>query len=231
LNSSPILTIPDAYALPAGTIENTVYIGYAPASSITLTSTVSGGTAPYSYSWSNSATSSSITVSPTANTTYTLTITDANGCQQSATITISVMDIRGGQKMDKVIVCHKGNSQIVDGNSITAHLAHGDILGGCQTASRSVTDAKIMEEESENRLAVKVLPNPSSGFFTILIQSAKTDEKINVRIKYVNGRTIEQKQNLFANQTLKVGAGYQPGLYFVEVNQGQEKATIKLTKF
>lgn len=55
--------------------------------SITLTSTVSGGTAPYTYNWS----SGNPTVSPTTTTTYTLTVTDANGCTTTAqTVTVSV---------------------------------------------------------------------------------------------------------------------------------------------
>ena len=51
--NSPAVTIPDAYALPSGVLANTVYIGYAPASSITLTASAIGGTPAYSYNWSN----------------------------------------------------------------------------------------------------------------------------------------------------------------------------------
>jgi gliding motility-associated-like protein len=43
----------------------------------TLTSTTSGGTAPYSYAWSNGPTTSSITA---VGGNYTLTVTDAQGC-------------------------------------------------------------------------------------------------------------------------------------------------------
>lgn len=48
---------------------------------VSLTSTPSGGTSPYTYNWSNSASSqnqSGITV--TATTTYIITLTDDNGC-------------------------------------------------------------------------------------------------------------------------------------------------------
>jgi hypothetical protein len=45
---------------------------------------------------------SSITVSPTVPTTYRLTVTDANGCQGTASKYINVIDIRGGKKGDKV---------------------------------------------------------------------------------------------------------------------------------
>ncbi|NJN34198.1 MAG: hypothetical protein HC817_08065 [Saprospiraceae bacterium] len=57
-------------------------------SSTTLTAT--GGT---SYSWNNGETTSDITVSPTANTTYTVTVTDANGCTNTTTRTVTVSQL------------------------------------------------------------------------------------------------------------------------------------------
>src|SRR4030095_2054318 len=53
INANPLVTIPNAFALPSGTLANTVYIGYSPASSITLTASASGGAPGYTYSWSN----------------------------------------------------------------------------------------------------------------------------------------------------------------------------------
>lgn len=47
----------------------------------------SGGTTPYSYLWSNSATTASI--SNLSSGTYTVTVTDANNCQQTASVTIT----------------------------------------------------------------------------------------------------------------------------------------------
>jgi hypothetical protein len=48
-----------------------------------------------SYTWNPSGTGSSIVISPTVNTTYTITGTDANGCQNTTTITQNVMNCGG----------------------------------------------------------------------------------------------------------------------------------------
>lgn len=61
--------------------------------STTLTTTVTGGTAPFSYQWSNGATTSSSTVSPNATTSYSVTVTDANGCTQSASQNVLVNSV------------------------------------------------------------------------------------------------------------------------------------------
>ena len=52
-----------------------------------ISSSITGGTAPYSYLWNNNATSSGL--SNIVAGTYTLTVTDATGCTASAQVTIS----------------------------------------------------------------------------------------------------------------------------------------------
>ncbi|MEZ4962411.1 MAG: choice-of-anchor L domain-containing protein [Saprospiraceae bacterium] len=52
----------------------------------TASATASGGTAPYSFAWSNGQTTS--TAAALAAGSYTLTVTDGNGCEVTATMTI-----------------------------------------------------------------------------------------------------------------------------------------------
>lgn len=232
VNANPTVSIPDAYALGSGVLANTVYIGYAPASSITLTSNVSGGTPLYSYSWTSGSLTASTTVSPTTNTTYTLTVTDANSCHGTASKNITVMDIRAGQKNDKVIICHKSNTQVVDPNAVPAHLAHGDMLGTCQASNSSITRNSPRETENSihAKLTITALPNPSANFFTINMAGGNTSEKLSLRVTDILGRTIEQRNNLQSNTTLKIGNDYRPGVYIVEIIQGINRKQLKLIK-
>ena len=50
-----------------------------------------------------------------------------------------------------------------------------------------------------------------------------------LRVIDVSGRIIEHKK-LSANQTIKIGDNYRPGMYFAEIIQGNESKMVKLVK-
>ena len=232
INANPTVTIPDAHALPSGTLANTVYIGYSPASSINLTASASGGAPGYTYSWSTGPTSSSISVSPVVNTTYTVTITDQNSCQASASKQIVVMDIRGGKKLDKVMVCHNQsgvpNTLVVDASETAIHLSHGDMLGACGTAG-IITKSSIEKENIEMRkLAIVAMPNPSAKGFMLNV-TGDAASQLMLRVIDISGRIIEVK-NVTPNQSFRIGDNYRAGMYFAEIIQGNERKIVKLVK-
>ncbi len=222
VNALPEVAIADAFALPSGTDANTVYIGYTPASSITLTAMVSGSTSDYSYSWSNGAATVSTSVSPIATTTYNLTITDSNGCQATASKTVMVKDVRGGKKLDKVIICHKpGNinsSLEINENMVVNHLSHGDALGSCGT---------VPEYPALKAIAS---PNPTTTSFQITLKGGNPMQPVNMKVYNILGRQVEQRQNLQSGQSFRMGENYKLGLYLVEFSQGREKEVLLLLK-
>jgi hypothetical protein len=110
--------------------DQTIYIGYGP-QSVTLTGTVTGGNPPYQFAWSNAQSGASISVSPTVTTSYTLTVTDAANRSASDVVEVSVVDVRCGQNMNKVLVCHQGNTLCIAAPAVPAHLSIGDQLGPC----------------------------------------------------------------------------------------------------
>jgi hypothetical protein len=231
INTNPTVTIPDAYALPTGTLTNTVYIGYAPASSLTLTANADGGTPGYSYSWSNTATTTSTAVSPITATTYTITVTDVNGCQATAEKAIDVLDIRAGKKLEKVNICHQTGAglfaMVVSQAEVPTHLSHGDMLGNC-TVAASHTRGRLAGAAG-NSFGVQVLPNPSTSVFTLRIETVQT-VPMNLRVLDIQGRVLEQRNNINPTQQLNIGAGFKPGIYFAEITQGTDRKVIKLLK-
>jgi hypothetical protein len=229
LNLCPAInvSIPNAFALPAGTLANTVYPAYAPASALTLQANVSGGTGPYSYKWSNTATTSSITVSPTATTVYSVAVQDQNGCPGSATKTVNVVNVSGGNKGDKIVVCHKGNELTIGSTGVADHLLHGDMLGSCESTTGRVRAADVRENEAG--LAIRVLGNPSPNHFDIQILG-KADNNIRLTVYDNLGRVIEIKSSLPSSQTVRLGSSYHSGIYLVEIVQGTQKQTLKLVK-
>jgi hypothetical protein len=227
LNECPTInvSIPDAFALPGGVFANTVYPAYAPASSLMLQANISGGTTPYSYNWSNAATTSTITVSPATTTTYSLTAEDQNGCSGTATKTVNVIDISGGSKGDKIVVCHNSNEVTIATPSVAAHLQHGDILGSCEPISVAMRSIVVPETD----LAIRVLANPSHNYFDIQLRG-KSDDNIRLTVYDIMGRVIETKSSLSSNQTVRLGSFYRSGIYLVEILQGAQKQTLKLVK-
>ena len=230
VNPSLTVTIPDAYALSSGTLVNTVYIGYAPASSITMSSMVSGGTPGYSYNWSSGSTASTATVSPLINTTYNLTVTDQQGCEAMTSKEIKVIDVRSGKKLDKVNVCHNGYLNLsVSPEEAAIHLSHGDMLGVCGVTSGAVTKTSLENEISKSlMLTIAAMPNPSTKSFSLNVVG-DADSKMLLRIIDVFGRIMEVK-SVTSGQTISIGDNYRTGVYFAELMQGNKKEIVKLIK-
>ncbi|MES2330753.1 MAG: SprB repeat-containing protein, partial [Bacteroidota bacterium] len=107
------------------------------ASTGSINSNVSGGTAPYAYSWSNGAQTADI--SGLAAGTYTVTVTDANHCVATATVTITepAAAIRISPSQVNVL-CYGASTGSINSNVSggTAPYAYS-WTGGAQTADIS----------------------------------------------------------------------------------------------
>ncbi|MEO6069300.1 MAG: T9SS type A sorting domain-containing protein, partial [Chitinophagaceae bacterium] len=73
------------------------------------------------------------------------------------------------------------------------------------------------------------LSNPANGFFNVQVGTSST-EKLSLKVTDMQGKLIENRQNISANQSLIFGNSYRPGIYFVEIIQGAERKQMKLVK-
>lgn len=237
-NSSVI--IPDVYAVNPGGAVNTLYIGYGP-TSLLLTAT-GNGTTLNNYKWSTDATTASINVAPAVAGLYeyTVTATDVNGCSATASKKITVVDIRCGNKLDKVTICkvppgNPGNSQVncINANAVPAQLKNGSYLGNCNIngINQKNTAAAVVDEGYPgNQQDLQLYPNPNNGIFTLRLNNT-SGTQMDIRIIDQNGITVATRKlpSVKGVQTLQMDVSrIAKGVYTVQAINGSNVITTKL---
>ena len=183
------------------------------------------------YLWSNGATTPTITVSPTVTTTYRITLKDASGHTATDTIIIIVKDIRCGT--NKVTICHKESATkkktlCVNTSDVPMHLAHGDALGDCVTASArfAYTDNETVNSDEK---MLYLYPNPASDQLTLQWAASKKGMAL-IKIMDITGRQLFYQAiagNSGSNQKTLPLKGLAPGYYILIMQADGKKNTVK----
>lgn len=217
INAAVSVAIDDVYAVNQATDnKNTLYIGYGP-SSLKLTAKPNGGTASYTFRWNTGETTPFINVNTAR--TYSVIITDAKGCSATTSTTVAVIDVSCGNNKDKVMICHNGTSICVASSAVQSHLNHGDNIGTCGTYSK-VAKSAILETTNSVEPGLSVYPNPTSGSFSIQINSLKAG-KATINIATINGQIVEQRDVVLAEgiQSFSFNiSGKASGVYLIKVS-------------
>jgi hypothetical protein len=107
------------------------------------------------------------TVCPSVTTTYCYTVTDANGCTYTDCMVVNATDIRCGNNLQKITICHippgnGGNPQTlcIAPNAVGQHIpGHGgDYLGACGAVS-PCTNLKPMSQAAQLPRKTVARPN------------------------------------------------------------------------
>lgn len=227
-NPVPVtVTIPDVYAMnPAVDEKNTIYIGYG-SESLAVAAIPAGGIGSYQYAWSGGGATQAITA--LAAGTYTVVVTDAKGCQASASILIKTMNVECGRNNNKVMVCHNGKTICVSAAAVEAHLCHGDRLGNCDSLSaasqtRPMRQATVGEEGS---LALTLYPNPVRDILTINI--GRLEQQASVQVFNDVGTRVIAKTLTTATSQLSF-KGLAAGIYYVQIRNGTQLKVEKIVK-
>jgi hypothetical protein len=99
------------------------------------------------------------------------------------------------------------------------------------TATTAANTRQIVATEAEARIFdLKAFPNPTTSEYTVQMSSSNRTEKVQVRVMDLNGRVVQLFNSLQANQTIKLGANYRPGVYVIQMIQGKEHKELKVVK-
>ena len=200
----------------------------------TLTASASGGTAPYSYVWQSAGTtlgqSASQQVCPQTTTTYTVTVTDANECSGQQQVTVTVNDVRCGNKNQNVTICYYGVTQCVSEKIAERYLKLGATLGGCGT------NARIGVEESGElplQLSLKAYPNPVQDAVTLEVLAPNAGTAT-FEVVDLTGRTRQSRSEVLVEGLNEVGLrlGSLPtGLYLIRATDARHRqGVVKVSK-
>jgi hypothetical protein len=209
--SSITLTEPAPVVAEAGPDQSVLY-GYQNVNCTTITGSETGGVAPYSVQWNEGSangplvgSTSSVQVCPTVTTTYFYTVTDVNGCTSTDSMTVCVTDIRCGQNLQKITICHippgsSGNPQTicVSPNAVAQHVpGHGgDYLGACgatapcgNVSNRTESSAAAGDDHGHELAELKAFPNPFSTGTTLRF-SVPTDGSLTLKVYSMTGEEV-----------------------------------------
>ncbi len=214
--------------LPNDTV--TLYFGYDPLACTTLQPVVTGA-APTQLLWSNGNTTTSLTVCDTASSWYFVTLTDDTACATTDSVFVQVVDVRCGNALNKVAVCHfppgnpaNAHTICISANGVPAHLGHGCHLGACAVP---VDSADVTSE-----VEVTITPNPMMENAMITVRSG-LDQRVHVRVIDALGRVhetlLEGSMTVNETRTLPLAAGQLPtaaSLVLIEVISANERLSL-----
>ncbi|SFQ41354.1 T9SS-dependent M36 family metallopeptidase [Hymenobacter arizonensis] len=165
--TAPTITVVRTSTVNTNGPASTIYLGYGPQNVQLQANSTNAGL--NSFSWSpaaglNNANVANPIFTPTAAGTYRFTVASTNdaGCSASASVTITVIDVRCGPTNNQVVVCSGKNSRCVNSSDVPNLLKRGGTLGTCGSgATTSPLAAQDQDAAKESELTS--LPNPAVG--------------------------------------------------------------------
>lgn len=122
-----------------------------------------------------------------------------------------------------------GNGKNVIWNSFDCSASPVPVMNYTPAATANAAAEKTTIATTEEDLKVTVLPNPTSTYFSLKIES-KYNTPVNLRVMDSRGRVVDSKSKVGANSTIQVGHKYASGTYFAELIQGSQRKVVQLIK-
>ena len=103
------------------------------------------------------------------------------------------------------------------------------VTTGCVTPvfAKTNTAAPFVKAEP---MAVSVYPNPSTSSFQLFVKSPLHTQMVTARIFDVNGK-FYKTMTFSSDETIAFGNDLKPGMYMVEIREGNLLKTVKVMKY
>ncbi len=121
-------------------------------------------------------------------------------------------------------------AQTIDGGKVQVRNASAPAapVTTMVTTAPTASAQAITEIAAVKAFSVKAWPNPAADYFTLQVQS-KNAANVTIRVMDVNGKQVYNTGGA-ANKNYRFGDAFLAGVYLVEINQGNERYTLKLVK-
>jgi hypothetical protein len=106
----------------------------------------------------------------------------------------------------------------------------GTVTGATARINTAATSTQVDTPAPTLLFDIKASPNPTTSYFNVKLESDNISQPISMNVVDISGKVIEMRKNLVAGQTFQLGANYRPGMYFVELLQGDRRRIVKLVK-
>lgn len=239
------ITVREAPTVTTTVTSPTCFGGGNGSASITAT----GNFGPFSIDWNTG--SSALSLAGLSEGSYTATVTDANGCTTEAlvdienpaplNIQVSTTPLTASAASDGMATVSVTNGAApytyAWSNGTTAPTNTGLALGqytvtvtdanNCSNTASFIID--IANSVTNLLLSqIKHYPNPFSNEFTIQVPLV-SNPITTIRIYHITGQLLEN-HIATAPVTQTIGSTLAAGVYMVEIQQGSEKATLRIIK-
>nr|MBA3900123.1 T9SS type A sorting domain-containing protein [Bacteroidota bacterium] len=147
-------------------------------------------------------------------------------------VTVNALDVRCGNKMNKVEYCHKGKNTIcISPNAVPAHIAQGGYFGPCSTSG------DVEEENNFTQTSTSVFnlyPNPTYNKATVEF-TVDRNQEVTIAIYDSKGAFVKEVFKGMAieslNHKVEINSGdIATGIYFVRMSNDTEVKHIKLVR-
>jgi len=113
--------------------------------------------------------------------------------------------------------------------AVKAQFLSNVLKANCPPPITKTTPISRVPNTLPTSMEVKVYPNPTTSQFNVQVKSSGTEEAV-VRVLDLTGRFIKSIK-VSSNSNVSLGADLKAGAYVLEVKQGKEVKTVRVTKF